>query len=495
MPRATRRFVGIWLAALLLAAQAHAGPWAAPGDHLLRQDIELLSDAGLINVPITTWPISWGDLARALDEAQPNAALEPGVAGAYRRLSARSRNETTWGYSRREYRVSLADNPRRLRPFEDTPRTNAEIGSAFAYTGSLVSARAQVTLAVNPADDRNLRFDGSFIGLALGNTTFNAGFQDKWWGPGWDGALALSNNARPVPGLLIKRNFTDPFEHPWLRWVGPWTASFFFGSLESSRAVPDTRFVGGRFAFKPFHSLEIGVTRTAQWGGDGRPQSLDSFFDLLIGRDNVGEGVTRDEEPGNQLAGYDWRWRVVGGKRPVVFYGQLIGEDEAGGFPSRFLGQFGLSVASPVGANGASVRVHAEFSDTTCQFNESSKLFNCAYNNSLYPDGYRYRGRAIGHTNDNDARQLALGASVVTGSGKRYSASVRFAKLNRGGAPDASNSLTATPSDLTNIELSHERVFLDGVVTAGFGLDSADSATSTLDGNDLRAFASWEKRF
>lgn len=485
----------ILLVASMVASVAHAGPWAAPGDHRLRQDIELLSDAGLINVPVTTWPMSWGDLALALDKAKPQAALPVDVAAAYRRLSTRARNETNWGYARREYRLSLADNPRRLRPFEETPRANAEASAMYEYTGSRISARAQVTVVASPADDRNVRLDGSFIGVALGNTTINLGFQDKWWGPGWDGALALSNNARPIPGMLIKRNFSDPFEQRWLSWIGPWTASFFLGTLESGRAVPNTKFFGARFAFKPFKSLELGLTRTAQWGGDGRVENLDSFFDLLIGRDNVGEGVNRDEEPGNQLAGYDWRWRVVGGKRPVVFYGQLIGEDEAGGFPSRFLGQLGLSMSSPVGKTGASVRVHAEYSDTTCQFNESSKLFNCAYNNSLFPDGYRYRGRAIGHSTDNDARQVAFGASVVTQIGSRYTASVRIAKLNRGGPTDASNSLTATPSDLTNFELSHERSFLDGNATVGIGLDSADSDTSPLDGNDFRAFVSWTKRY
>ena len=24
---------------------------------------------------------------------------------------------------------------------------------------------------------------------------------DRWWGPGWDGSLILSNNARPIPAI------------------------------------------------------------------------------------------------------------------------------------------------------------------------------------------------------------------------------------------------------------------------------------------------------
>ena len=55
-----------WLPACagLLMATAHADPWLAPGDEGLRCDIELLADAGILRGPVTTWPISWPDLAR-----------------------------------------------------------------------------------------------------------------------------------------------------------------------------------------------------------------------------------------------------------------------------------------------------------------------------------------------------------------------------------------------------------------------------------------------
>ena len=76
--------------------------------------------------------------------------------------------------------------------------------------------------------------------------------------------------------------------------------------------------------------LEIGVSRTAQWCGEGRPCGLDTFWDLFIGRDNVGDdGTTPENEPGNQLAGFDVRWTNMWFGTPMSFYGQVIGEDEA----------------------------------------------------------------------------------------------------------------------------------------------------------------------
>src|ERR1700741_223764 len=65
------------------AAAARADPWLAPGDEALRSDIQLLADAGILHGPVTSWPLSWPDIARdalaadarGLDEATADALL------------------------------------------------------------------------------------------------------------------------------------------------------------------------------------------------------------------------------------------------------------------------------------------------------------------------------------------------------------------------------------------------------------------------------------
>ena len=147
----------------------------------------------------------------------------------------------------------------------------------------------------------------------------------------------------PIPANSIERNFTDPFLSKWLRWRGPWDLAVHFGRFESARHIPNARFFGLRFNFRPLPSLEIDLFRTAQWCGDGRPCGFDTFIDLLLGPDNVGDnGIVSGDEPGNQLAGIDLRWAGRFFGRPIAVYGQFIGEDEAGGFPSHYLGQLGL---------------------------------------------------------------------------------------------------------------------------------------------------------
>ncbi|RXY83880.1 capsule assembly Wzi family protein, partial [Klebsiella pneumoniae] len=62
-----------------------------------------------------------------------------------------------------------------------------------------------------------------------------------------------------------------------------------------------------------------------------------SFWDGFTGHDNTGT----DKEPGNQLAGFDFKFKLeptVGW--PVRFYWKIVGEDESGYVPSAnlFLG-------------------------------------------------------------------------------------------------------------------------------------------------------------
>ncbi|MGH8244709.1 MAG: hypothetical protein ACRETY_15320, partial [Steroidobacteraceae bacterium] len=63
-------------ALLLAAGAAAADPWIEPGDAGLRHDLQLLADAGILDAPLTAWPVSWPEVARdvervTLDPAKP----------------------------------------------------------------------------------------------------------------------------------------------------------------------------------------------------------------------------------------------------------------------------------------------------------------------------------------------------------------------------------------------------------------------------------------
>ena len=114
--------------------------------------------------------------------------------------------------------------------------------------------------------------------------------------------------------------------------------------------------------FRPIPALEIGFTRTAQWGGEGRPSDLRTFADLLVGNDNVSTtgGITLAEEPGNQLAGVDFHLRHNLFGQPFGLYGEFIGEDESGGLaiPPDVSSRYGNLIRQPGQPDPRFCRVH-----------------------------------------------------------------------------------------------------------------------------------------
>jgi hypothetical protein len=479
---------------LLLATGVAAGPLLEAGDLALRHDIQRLADAGLITGTTSTWPMAWGPILADLAEADL-MQLQGDVADALARVQSRGRHETRTGELLFEADAALGDHPMRIRSFQDTPRGEAEATAGLSWLSKRFSVDLTVSAVDSDFDDARWRADGSLLALTLGNWSLGLSTQERWWGPAWDGSLVLGNTARPFPSVVIDREFTEAFASRWLSWLGPWDLSVMFGQLEHDRVVPDTQFFGMRFNFRPIPSLEIGLSRTALWCGDGRPCNLETFFDLLLGNDNIGDdGIDTDNEPGDQLAGIDLRYTPGFLGHSTAFYGQFIGEDEAGGLPSKWLGQFGVEWTTYLFERW-SARVYGEVSATSCQFHEASEIFNCAYNHGIYETGYRYRDSSIGHGADNDTRIASAGLIMVDADNVQWRALLRAGKLNRGGAPDVYNTLTPTPQELTSLDLAHSRVFGFGLVEIGAGYARLDDELSGARDGQGRFYVQWRNSF
>jgi len=472
-----------------------ASPHIVPGDVTLRSDIQTLADAGIISGPVSTWPLAWGPIADEIRSTESNSEVQLHVFQALMRIRARSDWEMRTGEVRYRATAAVAENPAKIRSFLNTPRESAQAGGGISWTGDWLDISLAGQIVDSPADGKSQRMDGSSIGVMLGNYSISANTLDRWWGPGWDSNLILSSNARSIPSISIDRVFTDPFRNKWLSWLGPWDLAIHYGQLEDDREVPNARLFGMRVNFRPFPSLEIGLSRTAQWCGSGRPCGFETFTDTMLGIDNLGgQGVTAANEAGNQLAGVDFRWAAKVFGKPFAFYGQLIGEDEAGGLPSRYLGQFGVETSGTFDASW-SYRWFGEFAGTSCQFHESSEIFNCAYNHGIYQTGYRYRGRVIGHAADNDARVLSTGLTLSNVDNVQWHAFARFGALNRGGLADARNSLTPTRQDIASIDFSYSRELTYGRIGIGLGVKRMKTEISGEKRNEGRLFLQWQSAY
>ena len=482
-----------FLLACFSFASAMAGPYIAAGDLLLRHDIQLLADAGVIKGPTTTWPLAWGPILENIRDADA-LNLKPAVSSALLRVRDRANWETRSKELTYAAKAGVADNATRIRSFQNTPRGKVELGAGIGWIDDWFSVELNVQGVDSDQDGDELRADDSLIGVVVGNWSVAASTQQRWWGPGWDGSLILSNNARPIPSLTIDRIFTDAFETRWLSWLGPWDFSVMFGQLERERAIPNAQFFGMRFNFRPIPSLEVGLSRSAQWCGDNRPCDAGTFVDLFLGRDNIGDaGVGASNEPGNQMAGVDFRWSPTFFGVPVSAYGQFIGEDEAGGFPSRYLVQVGVEGAGYLREKW-SYRWFAELAGTSCDFIHDD-IFDCGYRQTIYQSGYTYRGRIIGHGADNDARLMSAGWIMVDARESQWRALLRLGDLNRGGSLAATHTLTATPQEIASIDISHSRVFSFGVIDIGLGFEQLDDLATGTSLSDERLYLQWRSSY
>jgi len=285
----------------------------------------------------------------------------------------------------------------------------------------------------------------------------------------------------------LERELSDPFETKWLAWLGQWRLHATFGWLDEDREdFEDVRFFAMRLTWKPHERVEIGLSRSAQWCGEGRPCGFDTFWDLFWGNDN---DQPLEEQPGNQMAGFDARWSLPW--LPLAVYGQAIGEDEAGGFPSKYLGLAGLETWGGLGER--SWRVHVEYADTACVFNEAEPEFGCAYQNVIYTDGYQFRNRSIGHAVDGDSEQIAFGAQLVNADGSRWELAGQNAKLNRASA-NLVHSVTPVAARSRSLDLYYRRGLLGGDLGVGLGVEDFDPDGAGGD-TRFRGYLEWSRRW
>jgi hypothetical protein len=505
------RHAGLGLLCCLLVSRAHADAWLDAGDAALRHHVEYLVDSGVIDLPLGAWPIPSVDVAVALGKVDRGAALPakylPSLNYVERRIDELSRSAT-----RLRAHASGAARPLVIRAFEDTPRAEGELGADFTAAGERFSGRLSVQLVGNPDDDKSARLDGTYGTVRLGNWLVTAGALDRWWGPGWEGSLLLSNNARPVPAISLDRESSQPFRTPWLSWIGPWRLTTFMGKMEEHRQDRDHPLLFGmRITARPFSNLRLGpilplrgiefaLERTAQWCGEGLPCDLHAFGNVFAGNDNAGETVDPEEEPGNQLAGWTLRYASPFPEVPLAVYRQKTGEtiDMDSPLPRRTLSLYGAETWGSL-SRGYTWRLHAEYADTACspRPGEHDRSFDCAYNNGLFNvEGYRYRGRPVGYSADGDSLARSLGILLTTPSDQVASLLVRKIQINRGGGiPDLKHSLADRPTELWNVETSLAMPTDRGSWRIGLGADQLEDIATGRRERLVRGFLRWDLQF
>lgn len=493
-------------------------PFIDPGNRQYRYDIELLKAHRLIDGTVSTWPIAWKQIARSLADIPPEKVRTEGVRRAIARLKAGIETFESQGGIGGALEIGGTNRERLVRDFAGGVRD--EFDARVMLDGYL--GRLYIRGAVGYRDDpesSDINFDGSVAALPIGNWMIFGGFPDQWFGPGFDSALVLSTNARPIPRIGIQRLDPKRIDFPVLRWLGPVQFNFTTGFDGDDRGdFDDVLVIFSRLSIEPLPGLQIGTSRGLQLCGSGRSCTagniagalvtvVDFVFQVGGDLDNTGDLLT---DPGNQVAGLDFRYTFAAGGLSVTGYSEVASEDSSGPVA---IGDVSITMGAQVSGfwdrfGGLSWTVRGEASDT-----QSNRFFGInapgqpgsANRNFIFTDGYTYQDRFIGPSIGGDGGLFTGEASAIDRAGRLFYLRYRHAVINRTG-------LMPTPDGLGRIAFANqvsdtpERInfFEAGLEWPGFfggylGLDVrlADDAPNTPGRKDFNGAveARWRLRF
>ncbi|MDT8341715.1 MAG: capsule assembly Wzi family protein [Longimicrobiales bacterium] len=497
----------------LTAAPAQAQLWPDAADAALRRDVELLAAYGRISGPVTTWPLAWAQLTQLLDApARARASAAGGAPGDgdpravaaplpphVRRAEARVRAAAGARARPGETHLLIAGGAGRRDPLMGSAdgglRQDAELQAALHHAAG---GRVHLRLAGTWREDqrgRDVTLDGTHAAVRLGNWAAWAGSAEEWWGGGWDGALVLSTNARPLPRVGVRRLVPAPLDLPVLRWLGPWSLSASLGRQEEDREVSHPVVLLTRLAIRPVRWLDLGFSRGIQICGEGRACGLDRWVKALVGvgdLDNTGDSA---EDPSNQLAAVDAR--VAGRVGPWAWaaYGELMGEDQGAFLLKAVSALGGVVLEGYAPALDAGWRLRLEAADTRAGsvFGLSDPQLRTTYNHFIYRDGWSYQGRTLGHSLDTDSRLLTAEALVTDAAGRAYRVGFRHVLLNT--SASARHKLSDSPETVRVLEAGVEIPLAWGTARGDLAFQDDQPDTPGVRDTTVRAEVGWRLRF
>jgi len=467
------KYLFLFLLLCLSIKDVDSSPWGTPDDALLKHDLQILTDAGLLNIPLNTWPIAWGDVAYNLRADNPKE-LSPETLLSLQRIKQRLLEEQTGGITANA-EIKVSKNPDRIMTFFDPVNTKKLAASNVSY----MSKNLAINLKYEKTDVYEF-LDESNISFARGNYSMTLGSKKNWWGPGWMGSTVLSSSARPIKGLSIERNFSDPFQNRFLSLLGNWDLAFILGDIKSINQSPDRRFTALRVGMRPKDNLEIGFSKSAVICEKGSGCGFNKIIDGLMGSDDVYDLNTFD-------------YRVSGSMfdLPYATYGQISGSSL-----SDSVGLFGLESWGSIEGSQKfeSYRIFTELASSTCGIFKGQSKYGCAYQNKTYPSAYHNDGSNIGLPLDGDSIALSLGGILVIDDTQFYKSTLAIGRINRGS--DTGYLFSQNAMDFVNFNLGYQfdLYWYDiplGSFDIGLGFDVYKDKETGSSEKEPRAYVSW----
>ncbi len=246
----------------------------------------------------------------------------------------------------------------------------------------------------------------SYVAMNAADWQLSYGKQSLWWGPSRGGPMLFSNNADPINMFRVNR--VTPFRLPsFLGFLGPMRIELFVGQLSGYEFIlnpsgvvgqwgqtlrPQPIIHGERFSFQPTENLEIGFSRTTDYGGPGYPLTLHSFFRSVFSTSVGGAGTPG--KPGDRRSGIDATYRIPGARNGLTLYCDGFVEDEPTPLvkPDVAAWSAGLYLPRIPGISKLDLRVEGVYTDLP----GGTKAPGYFYYDSTWISGYRNSGNILG---------------------------------------------------------------------------------------------------
>lgn len=441
----------------------------------LKAYLDWLNSQGVTQISTSTWPLTANEIKRGLSTASATTPVQQQVLQSI--LTTLKQNPNSLVHA--DVGVYLQTARQQLpQTFGDSQLAGQQISASAGLSEENLEINLQANLKNDKLikDGSDVSFEGSYIAGSYANQWLVAGKIPAWWGPGNDGSLIRGDASIPVTGITMQRDQQSAPSSPYLSWVGPWQYQLFAGQLDDYTVIPDAKLFGARLTASPLPWLELGASRTFMWGGDGRPQSLSSFGDALLGtKDNEStDSSNSDQDPANQLAGFDAKVKLSSLINvPASVYAQYVGEDESGGLPAKNMYLAGADYAGDM--YGKPYQLYTEYADTR----SSGEVKGVSYDHFLYTDGYYQQGYPLGHALGGDAESISVGGKLWLDDRNFINTKLQYAKVNQ--ADEAINQAFPTSDTLKVIDVAweHQLQPLTKISTRVWAVDS-DARSSDI---------------
>ena len=252
--------------------------------------------------------------------------------------------------------------------------------------------------------NNKLIFDQSSIKFNNKNISIGFGKIDRNWSFSPNTSLILSTNARTSDSFFFHIDNDQASENYYLSFLGPWSLEVFNSSLSTTTKIKNPMLLGMRGVFEPVKDLKFEIVKTSQWGGDGKPKDFSSFIAAMAANTNEDK-----HSHINQIAGYGISYKINKKNISSRIYTQLIGEDEAGSFPSCFIYLIGNELEIP--RNSVFSKFGFEYIDTRVDTSTNNYCGpNTAYNNGIY--SYTNYGKTLGAPIDTESKSIGVWAEA-----------------------------------------------------------------------------------